>query len=176
MTSVKTCKECGRPNKPDAQICDCGALLIDPQVIGSTDALTDADYEEGRSQWGSARFSGRSLLMVGVEDDPQTFSFDGDEIDELVLGRADAGTGDAPAINLTQYGALDKGVSRVHAKIIRRDGSLQLEDLGSRNGTYLNGQRIVEHQPRILRDGDAVRLGKLALHITYQKPSGSDTP
>ncbi len=174
--SIKTCKECGRPNKQDIQVCECGALMIDLE-IGITDGLTDADYEEGRSQWGSARFNGRSLLMIGVEKDPQTFAFDGDEIEELILGRADSRTGEAPAVNLTQHGALDMGVSRVHAKIIRRDGSLQLEDLGSRNGTYLNGQKILEHQPRILRDGDAVRLGKLALQITYKenkKVAGKD--
>lgn len=53
---------------------------------------------------------------------------------------------------------LDDGVSRHHARI-QNDGALVvLEDLGSRNGTYLNGQRITE--PMRLSEGDKIQLGR----------------
>ncbi len=47
-------------------------------------------------------------------------------------------------------------VSRQHARIVRRGDELLLEDLKSRNGTYLNGQLI--GQPTGLSDGDNVRI------------------
>lgn len=47
-------------------------------------------------------------------------------------------------------------VSRTHARIIRRDGELVIEDLGSTTGTFVNGQRV-EQQP--LREGDIIRIG-----------------
>lgn len=49
------------------------------------------------------------------------------------------------------------GVSRRHAAIRRlREGSLELIDLGSTNGTWVNGARVERH---LLRDGDRIRLG-----------------
>ena len=38
---------------------------------------------------------------------------------------------------------------------------------GSHNGTYLNGQRLIAHQPRVLRDGDDIRLGFLVLRVKF---------
>jgi len=38
-------------------------------------------------------------------------------------------------------------------------------DLDSTNGTFLNGMRIMPHQPRILRDGDEIRLGLLKIIV-----------
>ncbi|MCC7335121.1 MAG: SpoIIE family protein phosphatase [Pirellulaceae bacterium] len=47
-------------------------------------------------------------------------------------------------------------VSRQHAKIHRVDDEFELEDLGSRNGTFLNGQLITAHTK--LHDGDLIRI------------------
>jgi len=51
----------------------------------------------------------------------------------------------------------DPDVSRRHAKVAIDDGQLSIEDLGSTNGTFVNGERI--DQPRRLSDGDEVRIG-----------------
>jgi diguanylate cyclase (GGDEF)-like protein len=63
----------------------------------------------------------------------------------------------------------DSGISRQHAAIIvHSDGTLVLRDLGSRNGTRLNGKRVSES---VLADGDTIRLGestKLTLTWTDQ--------
>jgi pSer/pThr/pTyr-binding forkhead associated (FHA) protein len=58
-------------------------------------------------------------------------------------------------------------VSRRHARITRREGSFFIEDLGTRNGTSLNGRRLV--QPAPLADGDSVQIGSCTLlfHGTY---------
>jgi pSer/pThr/pTyr-binding forkhead associated (FHA) protein len=59
-------------------------------------------------------------------------------------------------------------VSRVHAAIERSEDTLTLIDMRSSNGTLLNGQKLVPDQPRVLRDGDEVRLGKLVAHIYFK--------
>ena len=51
-------------------------------------------------------------------------------------------------------------VSRYHAYLkADDDGMVRLTDLGSTNGTYLNGERVAEHTPVVLRDGDRLRFG-----------------
>jgi hypothetical protein len=166
---VIVCPECQRENREGNQICDyCGAPLIDVLDRTSTRSLDDTDYEEGTPKWGSARFGSRTNLLVGVEGEVGTFVFDANEIDELLVGRYNPTTDEKPEIDLTDYGAVEKGVSRRHAFIIRRDGSLYLVDNDSPNGTFLNGQKLVAQQPRVLRDGDDIRLGHLVLRITFQ--------
>jgi pSer/pThr/pTyr-binding forkhead associated (FHA) protein len=85
------------------------------------------------------------------------------------MGRRDPEKEVYPQINLERFDALKKGVSRRHAVITRRERGLNLTDLDSANGTYLNGQRLIAHQPRILRDGDEVRLGRLVLCIYFRQ-------
>jgi hypothetical protein len=68
----------------------------------------------------------------------------------LVIGRgADAG------LRLT-----DTGVSRLHAEVLIEDDALTLVDLGSTNGTSVNGRRITRAQ---LADGDRIALGATVL-------------
>ena len=54
-----------------------------------------------------------------------------------------------------------EGVSRRHARIVADGGRFTLEDLGSKNGTYLREQRL--EGPAALEDGDAFRLGRTPL-------------
>jgi pSer/pThr/pTyr-binding forkhead associated (FHA) protein len=58
-------------------------------------------------------------------------------------------------------------VSRRHARLMREREGYILEDLGSSNGTYLNGERLVGRQP--LKSGDQIRLGA-AITLTYEAP------
>jgi len=59
------------------------------------------------------------------------------------------------------------GVSRVHALFGRReDGTVYLQDLESKNGTYVNGERVETH---VLRDGDKIQVGPISiLKFSYQ--------
>ncbi|MCA9138687.1 MAG: SpoIIE family protein phosphatase [Planctomycetales bacterium] len=52
-------------------------------------------------------------------------------------------------------------VSRFHAKVVRQKGQFSVVDLGSRNGTYLNGQLLSGDQ--ILREGDRIRISDIEL-------------
>jgi pSer/pThr/pTyr-binding forkhead associated (FHA) protein len=88
-------------------------------------------------------------------------------VQQTVLGRTDPDTGDAPDVILDAYGAADLGVSRRHARLIADEIALRVEDLGSANHSFINGQKLVAHEPRILRDGDELRLGHLIMHIRF---------
>jgi pSer/pThr/pTyr-binding forkhead associated (FHA) protein len=56
----------------------------------------------------------------------------------------------------------DPTVSNTHAVLMARDGGYTIVDLGSRNGTFVNGEKL-EAQPRTLRHGDAIQLGQTVL-------------
>jgi len=85
---------------------------------------------------------------------------------EYVLGR-EGHEQVIPDLNLNNYGARDKGVSRVHAALRRDRGQVFLIDLGSTNGTRLNGQQVPAHQPAPVASGDEIRLGKLLMRISF---------
>jgi hypothetical protein len=143
-------------------------LLFPIESITATRALEDADFEEGTPKWGSARFSSRTDLVIGVEGEIRSFAFDANAINKLVIGRGDSSGNYHPEVDLIDYNAVSQGVSRNHAYIARKDGSLYLVDNNSGNGTYLNGQKLVAMQPRVLRDGDEIRLGHLVMLITFE--------
>ncbi len=66
---------------------------------------------------------------------------------EVVLGRSSE----------CQFQVDDDGISRRHAKVcIAPDGKFQVIDLGSTNGTYLNGTRV---DTAVLKDGDKIQIG-----------------
>lgn len=56
----------------------------------------------------------------------------------------------------------DPGVSRHHAEVINESGTCTLRDLGSTNGTYVNGSVVHEHA---LRDGDRISLGSTVVEF-----------
>jgi DNA-binding winged helix-turn-helix (wHTH) protein len=61
------------------------------------------------------------------------------------------------------------GLSRHHARIVVTPGETTLDDLGSKNGTHLNGRRIAA--PCRLADGDEIRLGAIVLIFRISSPT-----
>ena len=82
---------------------------------------------------------------------------------ELVIGRA------APAGLVIDH----PEISRRHARITQRGGVHFLEDLGSTNGTRLNGQPVVGSRP--LAQGDVIQLGT-EITLSYGQPGGMTAP
>jgi len=66
----------------------------------------------------------------------------------------------------------DPRASRQHARLTARDGVLVLTDLGSTNGTHVNGQRVSEV---VLGEGDRISIGETVLIVGRQPDdTGSD--
>ena len=74
--------------------------------------------------------------------------------DELTIGRAPGCAVPLPADNF---------VSSVHARVFRQDGDYWVEDLGSTNGTLVNGRKMTGPEP--LRRGDRVQVGRTVLEL-----------
>lgn len=89
-------------------------------------------------------------------------------VPKLVLGRKIEGSEDID-YDLTAYGAYQSGVSRRHAMISLLDGSLYIEDLGSTNGTRINGAQMTAKRKYRLRDGDEIEMARLRFIIRFEK-------
>lgn len=63
-----------------------------------------------------------------------------------------------------------RGISRHHAKLhVGADGSVELEDLGSKNGTFVQGERVAPGNRVRLKDGDKLQIGDATiLKLSYQ--------
>ena len=70
-----------------------------------------------------------------------------------------------PDIDLSQYQAYAAGVSRLHAVIKRKSNHMVFMDLGSANGSFINGKRISPNEEQPLKHGDIVAVGKLKIQI-----------
>jgi hypothetical protein len=142
-------------------------FIVNP--VATTQSLEEQDTGEMRfPRWGNSRLGGRMQLVVRVMHDATIYTFDPSEIEVISLGRSDPTTNEIPTIDLGQHDGEALGVSRRHVYIRRMENNaLSVIDQGSVNGTYLNGQRLIPHQPRILRDDDEVRVGRLILRVAF---------
>jgi hypothetical protein len=87
--------------------------------------------------------------------------------ENIIIGRADASTSDAPDIDLTPDNGVELGVSRRHACLTFRNNQIFLTDLGSTNRTFLNRQVLMRGQPYEIQDGDEIRLGNVIVKIIF---------
>ena len=80
-----------------------------------------------------------------------------------IVGRQDRGTGFVPEVDLTELDT-DRTLSRRHAFIVWRDGAFFVhEEKATRNGTFVNGQRVAGGAGTELNDGDRLRCGLVEL-------------
>src|SRR5471030_1795517 len=80
--------------------------------------------------------------------------------DDLVLGRTSLG----------EAGGKDAKMSRRHARVyLDPEGQVWVEDLGSMNGTFVNGERLT--RARRVRLGDEIRVGRASLELVVTSSS-----
>jgi serine phosphatase RsbU (regulator of sigma subunit) len=90
---------------------------------------------------------------------------------EFVLAEGDVVIGRTPDVAIS---IVSQAVSRRHAQVSLSHGDVILEDLGSVNGTYVNGKRLTA--PHTLSDGDEVRVGDCVLAYRGDSPSPESAP
>lgn len=80
---------------------------------------------------------------------------------DTTIGRLDPSTGLKPDIDLRDADT-DRSISRRHAKIIG-DGTkwVVVEEVGTSNGTFVNGNRLTTGQKVAIKDGDEIVFGRL---------------
>ncbi len=172
------CPTCGHRNRPGVLICDnCGTHLIGgvAGAIGTRDLPgkdkeaekpMDADLVKEIKKAGTAVFDDEMVLKIEIEGGTTPMLVYPKQ--EIFFGRRDPNSGTLPDVDLTAYAGYRMGVSRRHASLRLQDRQLSLSDLGSSNGTFLNGSRLVAHRPYPVRDGDEIRLGQMVLKVFFQ--------
>lgn len=94
----------------------------------------------------------------------------GNVIQTLVLDAPVVIIGRAPESNLVLS---DQNVSRRHAELRVEPEGLLITDLGSSNGTAVDGERLLPHQPHLLRPGARIQIGPFVL--TYDSSTRSES-
>lgn len=167
---MQECPHCGKENgEAEAYCYSCGHILLSALRSDGTTNKLEEDFEnlEPQRRWGTAYFDRRAVLRLTFRDNNMTLDLE--VHDRLVLGRVHTVNAGAEQVDvdLTPYGAVNKGVSRTHLLLEREHDTIIVTDLKSVNHTFLNGQRLMPHEPRILRDNDELRLGHLVFRVTF---------
>jgi hypothetical protein len=161
------CPQCGADNPEGSLVCfNCyQPFKLEIAKDGSTRRLEQVVKSQRQTFWGTARLGDERKLLFHIRnyDEPLEVQLH----NTIVLGRTDVESGQTPDVDFSGYGAQEQGVSRRHAVIMVEDDTIKVMDLGSANATYMNGQRLIANQPRILRDGDELRLGKLVMRVNF---------
>lgn len=136
--------------------------MIDEMLANSFNEVTDSDMLE-------VKLLKKVLRAIDKESIPSIEVLNGNfvgkkffipaDIEEAVIGRDE--TAD---FEIKEY-----VISRNHAKIVRGEEHVTIQDLGSKNGTYVNNRRITEQE---LHDGDRIALGTIVL--IYRNPKEVD--
>lgn len=81
-----------------------------------------------------------------------------------------------PDIDLTPLNGAELGVSRNHAVLDNTAKGIQITDLDSRNGTFVNGKRLPSLNSLLLSDGDQLRFGQLEIELHLKTAGGAHSP
>jgi hypothetical protein len=162
------CPSCGRKHRPGTLFCsECGVYLPTGGPL-RTEPLPEDDLPVSRANpWISQQGEGAKpsplplrLLVVASNREIQLPS-----TPEVQVGRLDAAHGIFPDLDLTSDGGLEGGVSRRHCKIHQRGSAYLVEDVGSANGTFLNGQRLTPYLPHVLKNEDELQVGRIKVKV-----------
>ncbi len=153
------CNECG------AQLIGVDGSLTPAVQTGPTNPLKDKPNRPKSSPLPPPPVG--NSISLHILDAGQILPLSGRE--EFTLGRSSEGQSILPDIDLSSYRAYEKGVSRLHASIKSGGGQVIVTDLGSVNGTRVNGKKIMPNQPQPLNHGDILTLGKLKVQILTRK-------
>lgn len=162
---MPTCPYCHSEIEPSEVCPECHRSLVPDSGNQATVVMsTDQIRATHQRQWQSAEI-GDDRVVYGIMGG-QRVPISLHEDEPIILGRGDKDI-DGPDIDLTPYGAHEKGVSRQHISIGISGDIVEVQDLGSTNGTFLNGRQMTPNQWYILRNLDELRLGSFVVTISF---------
>jgi pSer/pThr/pTyr-binding forkhead associated (FHA) protein len=169
------CPNCQHKELPGALFCsECGAQLVSLDILNTrsisktpTDNLvTTTEIPEVTIKKTASRGLEPSISLHIIESGQVVHLADRSE---FTLGRTIEGQPILPDVDLSPFNAFTLGVSRLHAAIRIINNEVVVTDLGSSNGTRVNGQKIVPHVDYPINHGDIIALGKLKLQVLINK-------
>lgn len=161
------CPNCNQPSPRGELVCRACGRMLDLAAAGArTRMLSKSDSASGFAPY---YFDQDSRLFLQVRGSSRAFELrPQDSPRPLVVGRSGSDTRLRVDVDLSHNDGDRLGVSRQHLAI-RYDAQARVvtvTDLGSANGSHINGQRLHPGEVRALNHGDQLRLGKLALLVT----------
>lgn len=164
------CSTCQHAEVEGALFCsECGAQLVSMQNL----ATQNFHVNENMPDLGDIKpikdveFGPSDKISLQVLDGGQFLPLS--DRNEFTIGRVSDGQSVMPDVDLTAYNAYENGVSRLHAVIRKSAHQVALMDLGSSNGTYLNGTRLTPERDYPLQHGNIIAFGKLKIQFLIQK-------
>lgn len=168
--AMQICPNCKKQNRIGVVFCEnCGASLIGDAPLSTRtidEPTPDSFATQPRPSGGTDSLGQGTVLRLEIEGSQPILLR---PKRELIFGRRDPATGAMPDVDLTPFAGYRMGVSRKHAALRQAEKDrLDLWDLGSSNGTYLNGVKLSAHRPTRIKDGDEIRLGQMVIKIYFQ--------
>lgn len=168
--SEKFCPVCKNSNERDALICrHCSAALDQDflDAIATTrNAGTQSEDPKKVEGWlldpELIPRNGIAVYVAGTAK-PVFVASHG----EFIIGRRMEATPEA-FLDLSNLGGYLLGLSRRHAKIRRAGNGYEVIDLASTNGTWLNDEQLIPHQPYRLPSGAQLRLGRMRFVVLFR--------
>lgn len=159
-----TCPTCQHAEVEGALFCsECGAQLVSMQnlatqnfnITGQISDFSDVAPIQEKA------YGTTGAISLQVLDGGQFLPLA--DRNEFTVGRISEEQSVMPDIDLTPYNAYKNGVSRLHAVIKKGASQVTLMDLGSSNGTYLNGTRLTPERDYPIQHGSIISFGKLKI-------------
>lgn len=161
------CPNCQQENSEGSMVCgNCGVRLVSlpadqrekkVQTMKSPTEPLSAEKNRPETQ------TEISLLLL---DNGKIITVKGQK--EYSIGRTSKGQAIIPDVDLSPYDAHKKGVSRLHAYLKIDKRGVALIDMGSANGTKVNGQRIAPNIDYPLKHADTIVLGSIPMQVILE--------
>jgi len=161
-----TCPSCKHTELDGTLFCsECGSRLWGDTFDNDTSKLDRESLVDGIGELVFPVFAPPIGFKIQVSGANTPAEFTGKS--EYLLGRSDPRHDVIPDMDLSPFGGQHLGVSRKHAMLVQTDTGFSIRDLGSTNGTVVNGKVLGANESWPLRNGDEIRLGKLAMNIFF---------
>ncbi len=161
-TDCVVCPTCGRYCRLQDERCPQCRRALRPGEEADTHPLVVPPAYERVQRRGTTTFDPAARLVLEVL--PAQAQIVIELHTPLILGRTTI-AGHQQVLDLTPMDGYRHGVSRRHCQLTQRGTTIIVMDLGSANGTYLNGERLPPHHEALIADGDQLILGTLHLTI-----------
>ncbi len=169
------CPNCGKQNRAGLLLCEhCGRQLITLSDLShykttrlDTIQLPWKPYEPADMipRFGTKTLHQASFVTLDIVEANQRLRVP--TAGHVSLGRADTDSAWQPTVDLTPYDAAGKGVSRMHVDLFFESDQVFVLELGSQNGTRLNGNKVLLGMAQQIHNGDELELGRLRIRVYF---------
>lgn len=173
---MPTCKGCNVEYLVGTLFCkECGIALFDPIIkientqIIPVSASLNGQHANNSLFANATNPEARNRVLVVIPSSGREIGFELQR--DIRIGRIDHKKEQQPDLDLTDDKGIECGVSRDHALLKKSEQDLVLVDLGSTNGTHLNGKSLSPNEPYQIHNGDAIRFGSLLVRVFFEAES-----